>query len=73
MTIILPITCRQLGHLILVGLFTVGISWYALLDFEFGFPAIPPLVLVGLAIMFGIVSLVIYIEDKNLIKCRCNK
>ena len=75
MTFVLPITCRQLGYLVLVGLFVVGNvlliqSNYTLEPFNYGFFG---WLLVALSCVFGIVAFFFYIDDNELIRCKCEK
>ncbi len=72
--ITLPVTCRQLGYLILVALFVIGNILLFQNDYNirtnggfFGW------LLVGLSVAFGLISLFIYIDDNKLIRCKCEK
>lgn len=75
MTFILPITCRQLGYLIMVGMFITGNvlliqSDYSLKPFDGGFFG---WLLVAFSVIFGLISIFIYIDDHQLIRCKCDK
>ncbi len=75
MTYVLPITCRQLGYLVLVGLFVVGNilltqSGYGLEPFNYGFFG---WLLVTLSCVFGVMALFFFIDDNQLIRCKCEK
>ena len=70
----LPVTCRQLAYLILIGLFVVGIALLLTVNFDittdngfFGW------LLTGFAIVFGIIAIVIEVTDRKLIRCKCDK
>ncbi len=71
----LPITCRQLSYLVLVGLFVIGNilliqSGYGMEPFNYGFFG---WLLVALSSVFGLVALFFYIDDHQLIRCKCEK
>jgi len=73
-TVTLPITCRQLGYLILVGIFVVGNAVLMPINYGIGSgQALLGWVMVILSVIFGFIAMVIYIDDNKLIRCKCDK
>ncbi len=74
MGVTLPVTCRQLGYLVLVGLFVAGNLILIPIDYtkntSSGFIG---WLLIAMSVMFGIIALIVYIDDNDLIKCKCDK
>jgi len=75
MAVTLPVTCLQLGYLILISFFIIGNiiltqTGYGMDPFEYGFFG---WLLVAFSCVFGLVALAIYIADHDLIRCKCNR
>lgn len=75
MSVTLPVTCLQLAYLILVALFIIGqglliTTGYTLEPFLAGFFG---WLLTGMALVFGLIALAVYIDDHQLIRCKCNR
>jgi len=74
MTLVLPITCRQIAYLILLGFFIIGNGLLFSSDYTLGTNAgFFGGLLFGFSVVFGAIAIVIYIADNNLIRCKCDK
>ena len=74
MTLVLPVTCRQMAYLILLGCFILGNGLLMLSNYTLGSDAgFFGGLLFGFSVVFGGIAIVIYIADNKLIRCKCDE
>jgi len=75
MTYTLPITCTQLCAIVLIVFFIAGNALlipveYSMKPFDIAFFG---WLMTLASIVFGLVLFIAYVDDKNLIRCKCEK